>query len=393
MRTPARPTDGPHAWPTAPSRLAADSERSAALSDLAAETESLLGSGNEQTELPAWLLQAVRADAALRRRPGQQMALFAAHAAVMAYTAYAGTRAIEAAGLADAGGCSARAALSLVISCILTSLDFVSMLILSRDGRSPSPCESDRLSMQAAYQSLSMLPAMVVGSNLLQLGPILIYLRNGLAEFVVAILLCVLISLPQNAVNALTFNFCNVYSQLTQQEFQEVVTKGELTFEAATAWYGRVKKCRRAVAAALEQTNAVMLLFFLVQAIILYDSELKPWGGWPLGLIYVTNVLVLLTQLEPSIGLNDWPDELCAAVMESTELTWSASERTNFCALVAMTRVKVSLFEFDLSASFRTALPAFFFGWWLYLTELHQFHEFRGFPFDQVCDSNVTSPT
>ena len=47
-----------------------------------------------------------------------------------------------------------------------------------------------------------------------------------------------------------------------------------------------------------------------------------------MGLVYVTNVLVLLMQLEPSIihgGLNDWPDELRAAATESTELVWSAS--------------------------------------------------------------------
>ena len=48
------------------------------------------------------------------------------------------------------------------------------------------------------------------------------------------------------------------------------------------------------------------------------------------------------------------------------------------------------LLEFEMSASFRTAIPVFFFGWWLYLTELRQFHEFNGFPFDQACGNFTT---
>ena len=128
---------------------------------------------------------------------------------------------------------------------------------------------------------------------------------------------------------------------------------------------------------------------FLYQAVVLYDFEIRPWSGWPFALIYICTALTIIFTMTPWLVHNDWPDEFVAEMFESTELAWTPGEKSNFAALVGGTKVKISLFDFEMSHSFRIALPLLFFGWWLYITELKQFHNFQGFPFDQIC-FNVT---
>lgn len=80
---------------------------------------------------------------------------------------------------------------------------------------------------------------------------------------------------------------------------------------------------------------------------------------------------MIWTDLTPQF--NEWPNELAKEVMESIELehaAWSPTERCNFCAHLAATRVSVNIFEFEMNPTFRTALPAFFFSWWLYMMEV-----------------------
>ena len=50
-----------------------------------------------------------------------------------------------------------------------------------------------------------------------------------------------------------------------------------------------------------------------MQAILLYDFELRAWSGWPFLVWYVANVLTFVASMEPWIGLNDWPDHLAMA--------------------------------------------------------------------------------
>jgi hypothetical protein len=50
-----------------------------------------------------------------------------------------------------------------------------------------------------------------------------------------------------------------------------------------------------------------------MQAILLYDFELRAWSGWPFLVWYVANVLMFVANMEPWIGLNDWPDHLAMA--------------------------------------------------------------------------------
>ena len=73
------------------------------------------------------------------------------------------------------------------------------------------------------------------------------------------------------------------------------------------------------------------------------------------------------------------------------DLRWSPSERTNFMAFLQATKCSITLLNFELNSSFYVAIPALLFGWFLYILELKQFHEFDGFSFDHFCDGNVTS--
>ena len=120
-----------------------------------------------------------------------------------------------------------------------------------------------------------------------------------------------------------------------------------------------------------------MATYLLGMAVVLYDFEIRPWGTWPLVVFFITNALCVrcdrpihpkntalpllpatpcsLTQrwrsvesrlrsmcvlsLDPFLSLHDWPDELATEVMESTELAWSPSDKSNFVVLVTTTRV------------------------------------------------------
>ena len=172
--------------------------------------------------------------------------------------------------------------------------------------------------------------------------------------------------------------------------FTKQVLTGELSYEEAVVAYTAVNKERKAVAKSLMNASNTFILYFLYMAIVLYDFEIRPWGGWPFVLVYISSTLMLVLAMGPWLILNDWPDELLFEMFESTELAWSPTERSNFAALIGGTKVKIHMLDFEMSHGFRTALPLVFFGWWLYMTELKQFHAFAGFPFDMVC-FNATS--
>ena len=154
---------------------------------------------------------------------------------------------------------------------------------------------------------------------------------------------------------------------------------------SAVAEYALVNKERKGMSRALRRFQLSFGLWMLAMAVVLYDWEIRPWGGWHFALVYILYALVLIAQLSPWFALHDWPDELCQELMESTELTWGPSDRSNFATLVTTTRVPIALFDFEMTPGLRTGLPLVFFGWFLYMTELKQFHGFSGFPFDQVC--------
>ena len=268
----------------------------------------------------------------------------------------------------------------------------IEMLMQSRNAALPQPwAHGDKLAMVSAKKALANVPVTVLVVLVMGFVPYIIWLRHALMPVVPAMILEVYCIVQHNMLNAVTFEFKAIYHDATQRRFVHKLTTGEFAYDEAIAAYSKVNTARKAVANGLmTSAGPFWVLWFCPQAVLLYDAELRPWGGWPLGVVFVTNILTVLLILNQFVGLNDWPDELSAGVMESAELAWSPTERSNFVAHVAATRVHVQLFGFEMSAGFRTALPLVFLGWWLYITELMQFHSFTGFPFDQVC-ANFTA--
>eukprot|EP00282_Hemiselmis_andersenii_P029076 CAMPEP_0169456574 /NCGR_PEP_ID=MMETSP1042-20121227/16424_1 /TAXON_ID=464988 /ORGANISM="Hemiselmis andersenii, Strain CCMP1180" /LENGTH=353 /DNA_ID=CAMNT_0009568803 /DNA_START=155 /DNA_END=1213 /DNA_ORIENTATION=+ len=338
--------------------------------DLEAEAEALLGGGGALDEpVPEWVPPVLERLAFIRSLPVQLMCT-AVHATLLALVAYYSTWVAQAAGMAE-GPCATRSALALILVCVASSMDWCSMIRTIRNAALPSPWDARRLNRKAAYDSLSMYPAAIVGNFVFATLPPVIWLRSALAEVAVLALAVTIMSLAHNALNSLTFTFWAIYTDTWQREFVRALTGGGLSYDSAVEEYRRLNACRKTVAHALEEViTPFLLVYMLGQAVLLYDFEYRPWGGWPYLLWFVSQTVAVVFFMDPWIGLNDWPEELCAQVMESEELRWTPGERANFVAHVGATRVKVHFFEFEMSKSFRTALPIFFFGWWLYATEL-----------------------
>ena len=334
---------------------------------------------------PDWVPRVVKWTSVIHR-PVVKLGLTAMHFAIFAYAAYATTDAAIAAGYAHTRGCAARASLFYIIGCIMMPLDWVSMVIL-QDKELPSPwAPMSKTTLAALHETLSALPATLVVIVIMQMGPVMLWLGGeGLSAWIPALCLQVLGFILHNLCNALTFNFWAVHNGMTQAHFTRRVTTGELTYEEAVSAYMAVNQQRKALARALSFASVTFMLIFAYMAVVLYDFEIRPWGGWQFVLVYVSNCLILILTMNPWLSLNDWPEEFCAEMLDSTELAWTPGERSNFAALVTGTKVKISVLDFEMTHGFRTALPLVFFGWFLYMTELREFHDFQGFPFDQVC--------
>ena len=357
------------------------------------EEEALLGAAEgAAAPPPAWVATALSWSSFARRVPGK-VALTIAYLALWAAAIAIQIRAAQVAGLA-VGECAARACLFMIFHGSFCLVEWLAMLFYLGDNKLPSPWNVGRLNREAAHESLSELPAAVIIVSLTQMLPTALWLRGALSEYAPAIPVLLILAVAHNWIAMLGPGHWIYYLGKTQREFTEALTNSEMGYDEAVAAFSSVNACRKVVSRAMERCEAgAWLLFLALQATLLYDFELRPWGGWPLGLCFVANVLSFVLMMGPYVGMNEWPLEVSREVMESRELRWEPSERTNFCAHLSATRVQVCFFGFEMGSEFRTAFPIFFFGWWLYLTELHQFHEFSGFPFDQECGVNSTAPT
>ena len=348
-------------------------------------------------ETPAWVGRVVKATSAIQRWPAQLVAL-AFHWASFAYSAYAATKAAHKAGIvspglgfSDSPACAARASLFYSISCAMMGVDFLYFFVMMRDKELTSVWAAPtKQILRAAHKTLTEAPVMLLARLVLNWVPILVWLRDALGTFAPAFCLAFAATIGQNTMNALTFNFWAAHNGLSQSAFTARLVTGELTYEQAVSDFARVNSERKAVARGLRAARLTMIFYMLSMAVILYDFEIRPWAGLPFAIIYACNVISFVLMLEPFLALHDWPDELCAALMESTELAWGPSERTNFVALVSTTKVKITLWDFEMSPAFRTALPLVFFGWWLYFRRFSD-RAAMGFPFDVACGVNHSS--
>ena len=322
---------------------------------------------------------------------------YVVHCAVYAYSGYAATRAIEAADLvnesdARGGGCATRAGLFFYVVCAMAVVDPLVSLGAMSDPTLASPWGGwgmeggeRRRTLRAARDALLTVPVAVVASGIMLLLPIVLWLRRGLGEFAVAAGLMLVDNVGWQYLTAVTYTLWAMRNAAEQRRLQDAITAGDLTPEGATERFSRVNAQRKALGRAMEKGGISFALVLLQQVVLLYDFELRPWAGWPFFVLFVTNCLSCFMLFDPWIGLGDWPDELAVAVMESERSGWTGADRAHFCARIKATRVNIRIFEFEMNHGFRSALIFLFFGWWLYMTELRQFHEFHGFSFDQMC--------
>ena len=362
--------------------------------DLYTPEEALLaGGGPGGVEgAPAWVRDAARRGALLARA-AVAAALCAAYAGGWCYAAYATASAVDAAGLAK-GWCAWRASAWLVCVGLFTFGDFAIMLWLVPRGFSralPAPWHASAAAAEALRRSMEQLPGNIVGSFVLQLVPLGLWVRNAEVKLVAALVLLATLTVMHQVVNVYVFVYMGVYTEGAQRRFEEtLLRRGGLSYDDTVEEYAAVNDTRKALASALKGASTITYMFLFAQALLIYDFELRPWAGWSLGLCFLCNALALAFYMQPLIGLNDWPEELTRGVMESRSLSWGAAERSHFCAHVAATTVKVQYANYEMTHGARKAIMLAFFGWWLFVTELRQFHEYDGFEFDKQCIGNAT---
>ena len=270
--------------------------------DVEAENEALLELCSSFE--PEWVPRVVGALKRLKHWQWQ-LPMAAAQAFIIIVSCYCLQHAAKTAGLADSTWCSWRASFFFIFTCCSAFCDFHGMLAFLRSSEEdlPSPWNQGRMGLSAAEICLSSVPGNVVAVSILQLLPIVLWLRHGFAEFAPAALLIVTIFEPlHNILNALTFEFWAIFIRKSQSEFADPLVQGELTVGGALRAFGRVNSHRKAVARAVRsQLFFVFLFFCLQQAVLLYDFELRSWGGWPFAVNFVTNVLVFIFLFEPYI--------------------------------------------------------------------------------------------
>ena len=233
------------------------------MTDLEAESETLL---DQEDAAPPWAETAViKAAFVFRRRPVVQALVTAAYFGVMIYTAWVTTRTVQVAGLADSVGCAVRASMATWTMLLCVTQDWCMMVIKLWDPALPCALfDSSKLSREAAQASFSMFPAIVVIGWVFQVGPILLWLRHGLADFASAAVLLCMLGPVHAALNTATFNFWAFYLQQWQREFQTAIRNNEQSYAAAVESYSRLNACRKTVAEALEPSTLGFMIFFLM---------------------------------------------------------------------------------------------------------------------------------
>lgn len=138
-----------------------------------------------------------------------------------------------------------------------------------------------------------------------------------------AVVLLLPVVLMHQCLNAVGFVYEATYTEQAQKAFAAMMFHRERgpSYEDAEEAYRRVNATRKELMRNIENGGTLFLMPYLAQqALLLYDYELRPWGGWPLGLCFVVNAFTFMVFMNPLVGLNDWPEELAAEVMESRSL-------------------------------------------------------------------------
>ena len=355
---------------------------------------------------PGWLVATVSAAEAVGFKPGRPVRLALAFVTYLGfivwwlYCIYRGLRAAAHERLpVDTVGCALRAELPFLISMLMSVIDFSGMLHLMRTdapyfwsafggkGLGSASCTS------VARRSVEKQPAVVIISVTVFTLLLAFWLAPGGGwEWTLASAVgFVGLQSVHMLLNAVSMEFMVVYRQDAQKKFQDDLMAGQYDYQAAVRAFKEVNEKRRQVGTVLGQTFHITLFLFLVQQVVLvYDWFLKPWSAWPLIFFYVIHGLGIMGLFSEHIAMNDFPARLSKRVASSIdgELLWSPAERTHFLAYLANTRSSYEIAGFEINRGFYLALAAWLVGWFMYIAELKQFHEFEGFPFDQACDGH-----
>ena len=340
--------------------------------------------GTADGDLPRWMARLQAASKPLYST-GTQLAVALFSAALIGSSAVAVAHGALESGHAHSTGCAVRASLYWVVMSVQVFADLISMFCFMHDPSLPTVYDADA-NTEAIRRSFADFPTNFVVVLVLNLTPTLLWLRNGGLAMGAIVVGLVALWLPIYLVATCQFSYLAQLATVSQEGMEKALEEGHLSYDAALDMYNEVKAVRRVASSMLTKTcNIIFPLYLFSMGVMLYDFELMPWGHWPLGLAFLTNMVAMMAFMEPFVGLNDWPDKFARLVMEARALGWTPTDRTNFVTYVKTTRVHVRFLEFEMGHSFRVALPAFFFGWWLYVTELRQFHAFAGLPFDRHC--------
>lgn len=272
-------------------------------------TRALLLADEQLPDVPAWVIKIANATKCLQSLP-VQLILVAVEIVIWVYASYAASKAAFAAGYVDSLPCAGRATLFFSLVALMACVDFLVMVRAIGHIDMPNPWMFSKQGAAAMYKSLSEMVISVPVYLLIFWLPLCLWLRDGFDEFVVAAPLCFVALVIHNLCNACTFSFWGKHLELTQAKFAKRLVTGEFSYEQAVAEYATVNLERKASAQFLSSSSISIGILFVSMAVLLYDFEIRPWGGWYFGVLYISQALSIILIFNPWLGLHEWPEVL-----------------------------------------------------------------------------------
>lgn len=361
---------------------------------------------NEPSEpAPPWLVTAISVAEAVGLKPGRPVRLtltIISHLGLIVWVLYCIFRGLRAAAHdrlpVDTVGCAVRAELPYILFFVSMVIDFLGMVRIVRlEGGSHFWSASGGKALgcarvtSIARQSMGSQPAYLIMTVVVNSLWLVLWLAPGggweweLAG-IVGIVGANFFHLLVNGIQA-EFMVCSVKD--AQKKFEDELMAGRYDYNQAVRAYKEVNEKRRRFTSELGTSfNIALFLWLAAEINLVYDWFLKPWSSWPLLAMYVWVGLCIMGMVAPYVEMNDWPEQLSERVAEDIdgEFLWSPTERTNFITFLSSTRTSLEFAGFSFNKGFYLALFGYLVGWFMYIAELKQFHEFEGLPFDQACD-------
>ena len=351
---------------------------------------------------PLWILRVLHMAKLLGLHPDDVTSNTVVTAAYVGLTGSAFALTVQCARL---GGysplCSVRATLFALVSCAGAVIDWCALISCNRwqVAEFPivwSPQQRDDLAVLALSRSLKDIPFRTVVWMVGNIIPLSLWAcrlggEGSLVYMVIAALLMAPVVVLHLLFDALTFSFFVAHSREAQRDFRErLLVRKEFSLDAALRALATINARRRMLQSLF--ANFLPCIFFswwMGQTILVHDSVLRPWGGWPMTLLYMMNAISIIGIMRPYLEANDWTDMLAQEVIESTHLGWSTHERADFVTLLKASKVEFTVAGYAMRDSFGTSICVAMFALWLYVYEAQAFNGWPGFSFDLECGVEV----